>query len=442
MRQHYSNCCRCFRQRNFARLSSPLLFAFAIFQCQSVRAETRELDRDEVIKLARDRNPAVESARNEVRAEGLRISQEETLPNPKIGLMWQNMSSPLPFQSTGADPQSNAGLTFSQELPFPGKLALRGKLAGAEQELSAQRAIRIELGVVRQALEAFYSLSILEDSSEIIEASIRKLRQVQKVATARYSTGEGGQQELLQSRLEAEQLQLKQIEFKRAKDVAMINLRSLLDLPEELTIRPIGKLSLQPPPTLSASTDLARSVDFEEAKAQVAKAKLEHQIAKRNLYPDFEVTGYWGDSGGFSDMWQFSLMAKVPLFAARRERPAIGEAELRLASSLKAQHSTSNRFSSQLRTEIANAEAEYKSLLLNSSTIQKTAEASYEVSLTNYTVGKATLQEVLNGALGSLRAKLEYSEQLLRYQLRLLTIAELLGVDVGEMDIKKNEETR
>ena len=57
----------------------------------------------------------------------------------------------------------------SQEIPFPGKLQLRGEVASREAERLEQEYLAVPLRVIARLKEAFYDLAFVHTSIEIVE---------------------------------------------------------------------------------------------------------------------------------------------------------------------------------------------------------------------------------------------------------------------------------
>ena len=104
------------------------------------------------------------------------IPQVKTLPDPLINL--------------GYDQVEERGVTygFSQEIPFPGKLRLRG---GGHTRGGACGA-RIpwqSLRIIARPKEAFYDLAFVHRSIETVEKNRRVLLDFAQTAEARYAVG-------------------------------------------------------------------------------------------------------------------------------------------------------------------------------------------------------------------------------------------------------------
>ena len=90
-------------------------------------AQENVLRLDDILKQALERNPKIKAAGLDARAASLRIPQEKSLPDPMVNFDLKNMG--FPQFTLGQEVMSGLGISFSQPVPFPGKLRLRGEIA-------------------------------------------------------------------------------------------------------------------------------------------------------------------------------------------------------------------------------------------------------------------------------------------------------------------------
>src|SRR5438128_1532614 len=92
-----------------------------------------KLELPELIQEALAKNPELVAARKQWEAATNRIAQVRSLDDPILSVQLWNV--PQPFKATQAD---NTIFGLSQNLPFPGKLALKGDVASRSAEMSEQ----------------------------------------------------------------------------------------------------------------------------------------------------------------------------------------------------------------------------------------------------------------------------------------------------------------
>jgi len=87
----------------------------------------------ELIQEAVARNPELVAARKQWEAATNRIAQARSLDDPILSVQLWNI--PQPFKATQAD---NTIFGLSQNLPFPGKLALKADVASRLADMTEQ----------------------------------------------------------------------------------------------------------------------------------------------------------------------------------------------------------------------------------------------------------------------------------------------------------------
>jgi outer membrane protein TolC len=126
------------------------------------------------VREALENNPDIRAAQQRWEAAKAVIPQVKTLPDPMLNL--------------GYDTVEDRVVTYgvSQEIPFPGKLRLRGKVATSEAERLEQEYLAVPLRIIARLKEAFYDLAFVHRSLETVEKNRRVLLDFAQTAEARY----------------------------------------------------------------------------------------------------------------------------------------------------------------------------------------------------------------------------------------------------------------
>src|SRR5207248_10164695 len=137
----------------------------------------------------------------------------------------------------------------SQDLPFPGKLALASEEAKREAEGVQQNYLSIVVDVTARLKVAYYEWLAVNKAIELTRKHSDLLGRFEEIARNRYSVGKGLQQDVLKAQLEVSTLeqQLAMLDEKRQRAEAEI--ASLLAVPT-VTMRAPGDVQ---PSLLSVS---------------------------------------------------------------------------------------------------------------------------------------------------------------------------------------------
>ncbi|MCS6317902.1 MAG: TolC family protein, partial [Nitrospira sp.] len=139
-------------------------------------------------------NPEIKAARQRWEAAKAVVPQVQTLPDPRLQFGYQRM--PM------TDPLQGVMYGFGQEIPFPGKLSLRGEVAQREAERMEQEFNATRLRLIAILKEGYFNLHFVHKSIEIVERNKALLMQFEKTATARYGVGQAAQQDVFRAQLE------------------------------------------------------------------------------------------------------------------------------------------------------------------------------------------------------------------------------------------------
>ena len=140
-------------------------------------------------------NPEIKAARQRWEAAKAVVPQVQTLPDPRVQLGYQRMPMMEPLQG--------AMYGLAQEIPFPGKLRLRGEVATREAERLEQEYVATRLRLIARLKQAYFDLHFIHKGIEIVERNKQLLLQFEKTAKARYSVGQAAQQDIFRAQVES-----------------------------------------------------------------------------------------------------------------------------------------------------------------------------------------------------------------------------------------------
>src|SRR5437667_3166380 len=160
----------------------------------------------ELLAEAEKNNPQIEAARQGWQAAKQVPTQVSTLPDPQFNLQHVSVGSPRPFAGYTNSDFAYLGLGVSQDIPYPGKLRLKGEIAKREADASQQQVETVRRAVLAEVKTAYFQLAYLSKTLSILESDGELLKQVEQAADARYRSGKGNQQDCLQAQLQKTKL--------------------------------------------------------------------------------------------------------------------------------------------------------------------------------------------------------------------------------------------
>src|SRR5271170_1402885 len=178
--------CAVFGRSIFVILFSVVLAAHAFAQ-ESPTSHTGSITLfSALLAEAEKNNPQIEAARLGWQAAKQVPTQVSTLPDPQFNLQHVSVGSPRPFAGYTNSDFAYHGLGVSQDIPYPGKLRLKGEIAKRDADAVQQQYESVRRSVLAGVKSAYFDLAYLSKTLGILESDGQLLQQVEKAADARY----------------------------------------------------------------------------------------------------------------------------------------------------------------------------------------------------------------------------------------------------------------
>jgi len=275
-------------------------------------------------------NPDIQAIRLGWQAATQVPSQVSTLPDPQVTLQHFSVGSPRPFAGYSNSDFAYIGFGISQDLPYPGKLKLKGEAALQDAAISRNKLEAVRRTVLQQVKEAYYQIAYVQQTLEVLDRNGKLLEQLEKMADSRYRVGEGSQQDILKSQLERTKLLREVAHHHELMNTQQALLRKLLNRPPgspDISTEPL----VETPLTYTSDELLARvRTENPEVLGQqeaVKKQSLQVEIARKDRYPDFSLQYMWQHTAEpFRDYYMLSFSARIPIYRRRKLNPQMTQA--------------------------------------------------------------------------------------------------------------------
>jgi len=430
---------RFFRARVFLAvtvfLSVPLFQDTVFAQESSAEHYATPTGLSDLLAEAEKNNPQIEAARQNWQAAKQVPTQVSTLPDPQFTLQHLSVGSPRPFAGYTNSDFAYIGLGVSQDIPYPGKLKLRGEIAKREADVSQQQIESVRRAVLAEVKAAYFQLAYLSKTLTILESDGELLKQVEQAADARYRSGMGTQQDILQAQLQKTKL---------VREIAMHHLEvgKLESRLKELLNRPQDSPDIEPtdlnetplPQTYNEllTAAKAQNPDLAASQKMIDKQSLQVDLARKDFYPDFNVQYMWQrtDPTQFRAYYMLSVGVKVPIYRSRKQKPELAQAQtdvLRARSELDAQ---SQRVASELREQYVITQQTSEILKIHRQGLSPQARSEFQAGLASYQSNKQDFQAVLTAFLDVLHLDEEYWQNLAEYETAIGRIEQITGLSL------------
>jgi outer membrane protein TolC len=327
------------------------------------------------------------------------------------------------------------GLGISQDLPYPGKLRLRGGIAKKDADVTQQRYESVRRAILADVKVAYFQSGYLAKRQTILEGDGLLLQQVEQSAEARYRSGRGNQQDILQAQLERTKL-LREIttnQLEAGKVQAQI--KQLLNRPQ--TSPDIETIELSE--TTGAFTydqllSVAKANNPEIAGAQrmVERQGLQVDLAKKDFYRDFNLQYMWQrtDPTQFRAYYSVTLGVRIPIYRGRRQQPELAQAEADQSRAKSESEMQWQQIAFRLRQQLLVAEKSAELLKIYREGLIPQARAELQAGMAAYQSNRQDFQALLASFLDVSKLDEEYWQTLSEHEMALAQIEEVTGLSL------------
>ncbi|MBL8199616.1 MAG: TolC family protein [Chromatiales bacterium] len=340
-----------------------------------------------LIQEAIESNPEIRAAAQRVEAGKAMIPQARTLPDPMLSLSYEDM------------PVRETMYGVSQEIPFPGKLRLKGEVAARGAEAMEQDYVAVRLRVIARLKETYYDLYLTRRATAIIERNQQLLKQFAAVSEAGYEVGTMAQADVFRAQAEVSRGLARLATLRQREQSLGAEMSRLLNRSSAVPVETRGEV--RPTPLRLSLNDLLERLD--DAPMVRATGKVVERgdasvaLARREYLPDFEVGVQgireepMGDSG-----YQLMLNVTVPLYFANKQRYAEREARAARAGAASDLEAVRQELTMQVRDEVAQIERAEKLIALLEGAIVPQVQLTLASARSAYAVGRVDFLTLLN----------------------------------------------
>ncbi|WP_263365734.1 TolC family protein [Edaphobacter bradus] len=384
----------------------------------------------QLLAEAETNNPQISAADHGARAARQMTPQVTTLPDPKFTYQQFSVGSPKPFAGYTNSDFAYIGVGASQELPYPGKLRLRGEVANRDADTKQAEVGVTKIGIADAIKADYLQLAYLQQTLGILQQNESVLDQLIQDATAHYQVGQGMQQDVLQAQVNRTKIvkeitmhhqQMGQVQahlkglLSRDQGTSDIVTEDLIETPLKRTSDELLAMVRQNNPQIQVDASSIRKQD-----AQVASAKREGK-------PDFEVGYmYQNTDRKYRDYYVFTFDVRLPRRA--RVNAEVAEAAEKRAESQQTLDAHLQQEFAQVKEEYVKATSDEELLKEYQDGLIPQSDAAYRATLSAYASNREQFIHLLSYFTDVLNLKLEYAETLVDHETALAHLESLTGV--------------
>lgn len=383
-----------------------------------------------LIEEAQQNNPGIQASLHEYRAMSSGANAAGALPDTQIMLQNLSVGSPRPFAGYSNSDFAYIGIGASQQLPWPGKRALRSAVARLDAESIGVQSAVVSRMVIEQLKVTYFKLAYLQQTLDVLQRDDKLLGEMEQITESRYRVGQGNQAEVLKSQLQHTRILQEITMHHREVGQMQAQLKQLLgraqDSPEILT-EPLRERAL---PTSSA--DLIEGVRqhnpeiaFREEVAKRGDKQVE--LAEKEFRPDFGLQYmYQNTDRKFRDYYMLTFTVTLPNRGRRQaELAAAVEHKRTAASELNAEV---QRRLAEMQSQYVAAQTSGEQLKIYREGLIPQAEATYRAALAAYQANRQGFETLLSSFRDLLDFEEQYQKELSEHESALTRLESLTGV--------------
>ncbi|MFP5205750.1 MAG: TolC family protein [Acidobacteriota bacterium] len=355
--------------------------------------------------------------------------QVTTLPDPTVTYQNLSVGSPKPFAGYTTSNFAYVGIGASQELPWPGKLHLRGEVAKRDADVKGSQLIATRTTVADAVKTDYLQLAYLQKTLGILIENERVMDQLIQDATAHYQVGQGLQEDVLQAQVERTKI-VREITLHHEQIGQLeATLKGLLhrdqDSPDIVTE------DLMESPLLPTSAELLQMVRGHNPQVQVDASSISKQdaalaSAKREGKPDFDLAYmYQNTDRKYPDYYMFTLNIHLP--RRRRIHAEVAENAEMLAQSRAALDADLQQQLAQVKQDYVTATSDAEILKEYREGLIPQSDAAYRSTLNAYASNRDVFTHVLLYFVNVLNLKLDQAQVLADHEITLAHLETLTG---------------
>lgn len=416
---------------NAPRCIAVLLVAISVGHAASL---------SELMEETRRNNPDILAARRAWQAAAQVPTQVTTMPDPTVSVQHLSVGSPRPFAGFSNSDFAYIGLGISQDLPYPGKLRLKGESAQEDVAIARDKVDALMRSVIEQVKEAYFQISAIQETLAVLDRDSRLLEQIESIADGRYRVGQGIQQDILKAQLERTKLLREVANQRQLLGSARAQLTKLLNRPSDSldlsSLDFIADRLVETPLRYTAEELLARARTQNPAIAgqqeMVKRQSLGVEMARKDRHPDFNVQYQWQHTAEqFRDYYMVSFSARLPLYRSRKLNPELAQATEELSRSEREYESQIQAAYFDVRDQYLAAQTASQLLTIYREGLIPQALATYQAGLVAYQGGRQDFESLLASFMDVLNFDREYWKTLAEHETALSRIEQVTGLSLN-----------
>ena len=421
-----------------------------------------ELTLDEAVGIALNDNPTIKVANLEierydyVRKQALSslMPQVDASAQYALALRRQEMAENLSF---GGKNTFNVAGTVSLPLFVP-SVYRQLKMTRTQMEMAVESARANRIDLIAAVRASYYSILLAEQSLAVLEEAALTTDRVVKNTKDLYDNGLAAEYDYITAKVQRSNLDPQILQLKNGVEMAKLQLKMYLSIPEEVEVEVIGSLDNFKDMVLLGTdyeADIAENTTIRTLDLQLELLDHQEKLIQTTRMPTVAAFGQisligqersdlggllGGMTGGSTTTtaeqskfwWQYPIsigaQINIPIFAGLKKTNQLREVRNQ-REQLRLQRSYAEEGVRLQVQQSINTLLTARSMMLSNGETVLQAEKAYEISLTRYEAGAGTILELNSAQLSLTQAQLSYSQSIYDYLAAYAEYEKALGKD-------------
>lgn len=384
-----------------------------------------------LIEFAMENSPRIKAAKLEWSRTIQKYPQAVSLDDPTITVGYS-----VRDVETRTGPQKQV-FKLSQNIPFPGKLSLKGEVVVKEVEIAKTKFEKEVRNVLVSIKKSYYELYYIVKAIELTEQNTKVLEHFTKIGTADYASDATALNDVLKAQSQYAQSSYDLILLREMETTEKTRLNTLLNRDPETSINKLEEPVIQP--FEYSLEDLyewaSHNEELQTAELEVEKSRAKHKLSKYHYYPDFKMGLDYINTGtpldpntvdAGKDSVRVVFGINIPLWFSKN-KSAVEEADIAVKKSEKKKEALKNEFMNKIKKSYFNLNNSDRLIKLYRDSLLPQAQQSMEIAETWYKNEEGSLSALLETQSIWLNFQLAYYRSFADYMKGIADLERLTG---------------
>jgi outer membrane protein TolC len=161
----------------------------------------------------------------------------------------------------------------------------------------------------------------------------------------------------------------------------------------------------------------------------IERGELAANLARKDYYPDYTLSGGYFNQGSMPPMWQFRVDFKLPAYFWRKQRAEVNQQVFAVSEARHNYEAAEVSLEARVRDDYTTAETALKLADLYEKAVIPEAQLALESSMASYQTGALDFLPLFSNFMNVVDYELMYHEEVMRLHVALARLEEMTGME-------------